>query len=40
MAKTQMQKKTAVQGAGLHKFIATGGKPKDYKGSKGMAKAK
>lgn len=28
------------QGEGLHKFIATGGKPKDYKGSKGAESSK
>lgn len=28
------------QGTGLHKFIATGGKPPDYQGSKGVMKKK
>jgi hypothetical protein len=37
---TKTQKKTAVQGAGLHKYIATGGTAKGYKGSKGAEKAK
>lgn len=30
-----MEKKP-VQGAGLHAFIATGGKPEDYEGTKGL----
>lgn len=29
-------KKQPVNGAGLHKFIASGGKPADYKGTKGI----
>lgn len=33
-----MDKKQPVQGAGLHMFIATGGKPEDYEGTKGMNK--
>jgi hypothetical protein len=27
------KKKTPIKKAGLHKFIATGGKPKNYKGA-------
>lgn len=27
------EKKKPVQKAGLHKFVATGGQPKDYEGS-------
>ncbi len=34
------QAKKAVQGAGLHKYIATGRTAKGYKGSKGADKAK
>ncbi len=29
-------KKKPVNGAGLHVFIATGGKPKNYQGTKGI----
>lgn len=29
--------KKPINGAGLHQFIATGGKPKDYKGDKGLS---
>ncbi len=31
--------KKPVNGAGLHLFIASGGKPKDYKGTKGLSSA-
>lgn len=31
-----MMEKKKVQGAGLHMFIATGGKPKDYQGTRGV----
>ena len=39
MAKQIMKAKvTAKQGLPLDKFIAAGGKPKDYKGTKGLKK--
>lgn len=31
--------KKPVNGAGLHAFIATGGKPADYQGTKGLNSA-
>lgn len=39
MIKSKAERSKKLNGAGLHQFVAAGGNPKDYKGTKGISKA-